>query len=170
MAARTLVDALGERHFLAMPTSAAILARVGRVHHYISSPGACSLIRQTGGEHRPCGGADALGETMVVEHVINGQILNRDSAMLVDDLPALLVREVLAAVGDALMDARHHLPTLAAFRCSALSLLWPRLFGETTLRLRQHRLISTEEARDGCLLCGRGVEAILERRFLHTSM
>src|SRR5579883_1898015 len=105
MAARTLIDPFGERHLLAVPTPTAILARVGRVHRHAPPTGACSLVGEERGEHRPRGVTNALGETMVMHHAVDAQVLNRDGAVLVDDLARLLVREVLAPVRDALMHA-----------------------------------------------------------------
>ena len=82
----------------------------------------------------------------MMHHAIDRQILNRNDVMLIDDLARLLVGEVLAAVSDALMHARHDLAPLTACRRGALPFLWTRLLRQTPLRLCHRPLVLAEEA------------------------
>ena len=76
---------------------------------------------------------------------------NGHNAVLIDDFAGLLVREVLAAVGDALVDVGHGLLALLPGRRERL------LFGQAALHPRQCLLVPAEEAGVGDLLaCGQG--------------
>ena len=74
---------------------------------------------------------NALGETMVVHHPIDRQIFDSDQIKGVDDAAAVLMGEVAAPPGDALMHPRHH--SCAARRaqacpsplCSGAAAPWP---------------------------------------------
>ena len=72
---------------------------------------------------------DALGETVVVHHPVDRQILDRDQVKGVHDATAVLMREVAPPPRDALMHSRHHLAPFGALRCAFL------LFAEATLHL-----------------------------------
>ncbi len=54
-----------------------------------------------------------------MHHRVDGQVFNGDDLVTVDDAPAVLVREILASVGDTLVDIGHRvlalLPRRGAF-------------------------------------------------------
>ena len=86
---------------------------------------------------------DALGETVVVHHPIDREVFYCDQVKSVHDAAAVLMGEVAAPPGNALMDARHDLTPLSTLRCIVLFLR------QTPLRLRQCFLLSPEGARVG---------------------
>ena len=77
-----------------MSTLRAILTRVRGVHRHILPTGPCCLVREEAGELTPRRVMDALGETMVVRHPVDRQILHGDQIKAVDDATAVLMGEV----------------------------------------------------------------------------
>src|SRR5207248_8391500 len=82
-----------------------------------------------------------FGQTMVMHHAMDRQVLNRYDAVGVHDLTRLLVSKVLPSIGDPLMDMGHHFASFLSGRSPL------RLPGQTPLCLRQPWLFGTEEAR-----------------------
>lgn len=139
--AGTPILSFGERYLLSMSTSATILAGVGRVHRHISPTGTFSLVGETSRKLTPRRVTDALGQAMVVDHLIDGHILARNHLMVVDDLPALLMSKVLASVNDAFMHPRHGFAALRSLRRAF------DLFRQTPLHRLQGFLVRAEETR-----------------------
>ena len=129
-----------------MSTARAVLTRVGRIHGDISPTGPCCLVREKVRELAPRHVMDALGETMVVRHSVDRQILQGDQVKLVDDAAAVLMGEVAAPPGDPFMHPRHHTSAFGAF--------WRPLFllGQAALCFGERLLLTTEEPRVGDLL------------------
>ena len=73
-------------------------------------PALAALYVRTVRNMAPGGVADALGQGVVAHHPRHVEVLQGDQAVAVDHLPRPLVDEVVPAVPDALVDARHHLP------------------------------------------------------------
>jgi hypothetical protein len=55
-----------------------------------------------------------------MHHPVDGQILDRYDVEPMDELPALLVTEVGAPIGNTLMHASHDLATFRPFWCALL--------------------------------------------------
>src|SRR5439155_12591098 len=80
------------------------------------SIGARSLIEETRKEPRPCRVSYRFSKAMVLNHPFDIQILNRNDAVLFDDLTALLMSKIMPLIGYALMYARYYLtPVLSLF-------------------------------------------------------
>src|SRR5579859_5370366 len=123
-----------------MATLRAILRRVRWVHRDKRSTGPRCLVRKQIGELTPGGVMDTLGQTMVMHHAVDRQVLNRDQIKGVDDAAALLVGEVAATPGSALIHACHD---CAPLRTCGRALLF---LGETALCLGERLLFLAEEA------------------------
>jgi hypothetical protein len=83
---------------------------------------------------------NTLGETVVVYHTVDRQILDRDQIKGVDDATAVLVSKIAPPPRDALMHPRDHLAPLGIFRR-------PVLFSaEATLDFGERLLLLPEEA------------------------
>lgn len=107
---RTDIDTVGQAEFLPVAAAVTVLGGVGRVDLREPPAGAFSLAGEGGEEPGPGRVRNALGETMVVDHAVDLQVLHADSPVAVDDLPGDLVNEIAAPVGDALMDPGDDLP------------------------------------------------------------
>jgi len=90
-----MVDTLTGGHLLPMVTSAAILRGVGRIDSGERSASFFRFAGELSKELRPRRVTDAFCQTMITDHAIDGQVFNTDHAEAVNDLPALLVSEVL---------------------------------------------------------------------------
>src|SRR5947209_3641372 len=99
-------ESLGERHLLSMSALAAGLTRVGGIDLYQFSASFFRFARKLAKEFRPRSVGNALCQTMVVYHVVDGQILNTNDAETVNHLPALLMGEVVTSKLDTLMHPR----------------------------------------------------------------
>src|SRR3989442_5104652 len=125
MTARTSEDPHIQGHLLPMSAHAACLTRVGRVH---SNRGPASFFRFAGQfpeKFRPRGVCNALGQTMMVNHPVHMQVFDTDHTEPVDDLPGLLMGEVISTEPSPFMDTRHDFTVLPTFRSafSQLSML-----------------------------------------------
>lgn len=105
-----------QRHRLPMSTSAACLTRIGRVHCNVLPTSFFRFAGQLVEELRPRGIMNALGETMIMGHAIDTQVLYRNEPKVIDKATAFLVREVVAAERDTLMYSCNRFPVLAALR------------------------------------------------------
>ena len=129
-----------------MSTLRAVLTGVGGVHRDIPATGPCCLVRKQVCELTPRRVLNALGETMVMRHPVDRQILHRDYIEDVDNPAAVLVGEIAPSPPRAFMHARHHLTPFRALRRTLFFL------AEATLHLRQRLFFSAEEARVSDLL------------------
>src|SRR5258707_13550855 len=96
------------------------LTRVRGVHRHKAPTGPCCLVGEEVCELTPRGVQDALRETMVVHHPIDRKVFNGNHVEPIDDVAAVLMREVAATPGAALIDAGHHLAPLGALRRALL--------------------------------------------------
>ncbi len=141
LTAGTIEDSHIQRHLLAMPTDAACLTRIGRVDSHVVSASFFRFAGQFAEKLRPGGIGNAFGETMVVGHAVDVQVFYSNHAVVIDDLAAFLVREVVASEGNPFMHASHNFAMLATLGC---------VFGEfamLALRLSQRLLFLAKEAR-----------------------
>ena len=107
LTARTIEDTLLKRHLLPMSTPAARLAGIGRVDFDELPASFCRFAGQLSKERRPRRVMNALGQTMVLDHAVDMQVLNRYHPVGSDDLAAVLMGEVVPSPRDTLMDTRH---------------------------------------------------------------
>lgn len=117
-----MIHALTKWHLLPMPTSATSLRRIGRVHFDKCSASFFRFAGELSKELRPCRITDALCQTMIVKHPIDGQIFYADHAASVNDLATILMGKVCSLEGNTFMNTRNHAPMLAAFRCTLFHL------------------------------------------------
>src|SRR6476619_3355795 len=122
-----------------MSTARAILTRIRGVHGHNLPTGPCCLVRKEAGELIPRGVMNALGETMVMRHPVDRQVLHGDEVKRVHDAAAVLMGEVTAPPYNAFMDPRHDLAPSGALGCAFL------LFGQATLCLRKRLFFATKE-------------------------
>src|SRR5579859_546285 len=124
--ARTIEYALAQTQTFigrqAVATTAARLTRVGGVHADETAGGTCCLPRQQFAEPGPGRVTDAFAQTVIADHAVHREILNRDGALPVDNPAAMLMREVVPPEPDALMHTRHRLAVLAARAAPLLQL------------------------------------------------
>ncbi len=141
LTAGTIEDSHIQRHLLAMSTDAACLTRIGRVDSHVVPASFFRFAGQFAEKLRPGGIGNAFGETMVVGHAVDVQVFYSNHAVVIDDLAAFLVREVVASEGNPFMHASHNFAMLATLGC---------VFGEfamLALRLSQRLLFLAKEAR-----------------------
>src|SRR5450755_170238 len=155
VATGTLVDPFTQGHLLPMVAPAAILTGVGRVDFDERSASFFRFARELVKELRPRRVTDAFCQTMVVNHPVDLEVFDADRPEAVNDLPTLLMGEVLAPERDTLMHTGNGLAMLAPLGCAF------RQFGMFTLHLCQCLFFCTEEARvldlfparEGCKGC-----------------
>src|SRR3989442_263299 len=105
MTARTIEYPHIQGHLLPMSADAACLTCIGRVD---SNRGPASFFRFAGQfpeKFRPRGIGNALRQTMIVNHAVHMKVFHTDRTEAVDDLPGLLMREVIPPEPSTLMDS-----------------------------------------------------------------
>lgn len=106
-----------------MVTPAAILTRISRVHSHIASASFLRFAGQFAEKLRPRCIMNAFGKTAVMGYAVDMQVLHTDDPEPINDLTALLMREVVTAKGYPLVYTGNSLAVLAAFRrplCSTI--------------------------------------------------
>ena len=136
-----MIGSLRQGHDLPMVTPAALLGGIGRVDFDELPASFFRFAGQLGKEGRPCRVMNALGQTMVMGHAVDMQVLNADDPIGIDDLTTLLVGEVLPSPRDSLMDSCYRFPMLTPFRRTFCQ------FGVLALHLSQGFLFFAEKAR-----------------------
>lgn len=111
-----MIGSLRQRHDLLMMTLAAFLTGIGGVDSHILPASFCRFAGEFAEKCRPRSILNAFGETMVVGHAIDVQVLDADDPIHIDDLSAVLVCEILSVPGDPLMHASYRITRLAAQR------------------------------------------------------
>jgi hypothetical protein len=145
-----------------MPTTTTRLTGISRVHSYETTPGPFCLDDQHTVKTSPRRVRDGLSQTMIVEHPVDFQILNRNQPEAVDYTTGMLVSEVASTPCRSLMHSRHDFTTL---RSSGRTLL---LFGECALRFGKCLFLRAEEAWVGNLLpCGESGERLQSNVYPH---
>lgn len=109
---RTFVDAVGKSQLLPVSAPVTILSRVCRVDLDQLPAGAFSLVGEHSEEPGPGRVRNAFGETMVVDHAIDGQVLNADGSVVVDNSTRFLMREIVPPEPNPFMDPANHLAAL----------------------------------------------------------
>src|SRR5947209_20152964 len=98
-----MIDSLTQGHLLPMMAPAAILRRVGRIHFDELSASFFRFAREFVKELRPRGIGNAFGQAMGMNHAVDAQVFYAHGPELVDDLPGLLMREVVSSEGNTLI-------------------------------------------------------------------
>lgn len=133
--AGALVHTFRQGFLLSVSALRTVLACVGWIDRYVLPTSICCFVRQVCSELRPGSILDALSETVIVHHLVDGQVFHGNDIEAVDDLAALLMRKVPTAVTDALMDTGDNLAALGTLRCALrCSREFPCLaYGQSTL-------------------------------------
>ena len=118
LATRTMIRPVRQRHLLPVATGGTSLARIGRIDLPELSTSVFSFVREEGEELRPRHITDASVQTSVSVHFVDGNILNEDLSVLIDNPPGFPMGKVGSLGGDPFMDLRHHLFGLRSFRRS----------------------------------------------------
>ena len=92
-----------------MPTARAISRRIRGIHGNKLPAGPYCLAGDQLRKLAPRHVVDALGKAMMLHPVRNRQIFEGDEIPGMDDLPALLMREIVTTPGDPLLRPRDHL-------------------------------------------------------------
>jgi len=124
---------------------AAILRRIGRVHSYILPASLFRFAGQFAEECRPRGIVNALGQTVVMDHVVDTQVFHADDAIAIHNVAAFLMREVVTAESNPFMYPRNCFTVFASLR-SPLSKL-----GVLALHFLQGFFFLAKKARVGDL-------------------
>lgn len=98
-----MIDSLRQRHDLSVVTPAAILGCVGWIDIESHSASFFRFAEQLVKKFRPRGIMNAHGKTMVMGHPIRVQVFHADDSTRVDNLPALLVGEIVPPEANTLM-------------------------------------------------------------------
>jgi len=133
---------------LPMSTARAILRGVRGVHRRKLPTGPCCLVRKQVDELTPRRVMNTLGQTMVMRHSVDRQVLHRDEIKHIDDATTVLVGEVTPSPRNALMYPRHRVSVPGPLRRAFLQLAVRALY------LRQRLFLAAEEAGIGNLSAG----------------
>ena len=152
-----MIHPFTQGHLLSMVAPATILTGIGWVDFDSRSSSFFRFGEQLVKKSRPCRVLNAFGKTMVMGHSVDVKVFNTDHIKPINDLAALLVREVITPEGDTLMDSCHNLAVLATLRRT------PGQFGVRALHFRKGFLFRAEKARIGYLFSigesGKGFQA-----------
>jgi hypothetical protein len=113
-----MIHTLTQGHFLPMVAPAAILRCVGRVDFDKRSASFFRFARQSVKKSCPRGIMNAFRETMVMRHTVDMQVFHADDAEAINNLPGLLMREVIPSERYPFMHAGNSLAMFPAFRRS----------------------------------------------------
>src|ERR1700730_3004517 len=142
---RTVEYPLREAHPLvrsqSMPTTTTCLAGVRRIDGYEGSTGAFCLVREHRPKSPPRSVRDRLGQTVIVHHPIDFQILYSYQPEPIDYPAGMLVTEVIPTPPDSLVNPRNYFPSFGSLWRAFL------LAGQKTAGLSQRVFLRTEEAR-----------------------
>src|ERR1700736_5681775 len=98
-----MIGTLRERHLLPMSTPATGLGCIGGVHSDQLTASFFRFAHQLIEECRPRHITDRFRQTMGVKHTVHVQIFHADNTGLIDNLPRMLMGEVLSTPRDTLM-------------------------------------------------------------------
>ena len=101
-----------------MVAPAAILRCVGWIDFDGCSSSFFRFGEQLLKKSRPTRIVNALSKTMVMNHPVHVKVFDADHTKTVDDLPGLLMREVLPSELDTFVNPCHNLTVLAPLRCT----------------------------------------------------
>ena len=145
------MPAYGQFLFNHCPALAANLAGVLRVNCRELAVSVYRFTRKCLSELIPRDIRDGFRQKTVFHHFFNIQLLNADYAEAVDNLPGLLMDEVMPPVGDSFVNADNNLFNLLPFKRLFL------LFGQFSLSLGKCPLIRLKKTRIGnFLFIGKG--------------
>jgi hypothetical protein len=74
------------------------------------SPSPLLLVLEEGDKLRPAGIGDGFGQSMIGQHALDMQRLQRDGAVGIDQFPANLMMKISSLIGDPFMLDRHPVP------------------------------------------------------------
>jgi hypothetical protein len=129
-----------QRHRLPVSAPAACLTGIGRVDCNVLPTSFFRFAGQFLEEFRPRGVMNALGKTVVMRHAVDRQVLYCDDPKAIDNAPAFLMREIVAAEGDALVHPRYCFAMLTPLRSTF------RQLAMLALHFRQGFLLFAEKA------------------------
>src|SRR5260370_17230543 len=87
------------------------------------------ITRDQCGELAPSGVVDTLGQASILDHILDGQIVDSNQVKLVDDATAVLVSEIRALASSSFVGACHHLASLlSVLPCGPFLPLLPPTF------------------------------------------
>jgi hypothetical protein len=98
-------DTIRQRHTLPVSTCTACLGCVGWIHLYEQPTSVSCFVGQVLDELIPGCILNALAKTMVLDHVVDSQVLNRYDSEPIDDFSRLLMSETNSLVLDPLVDS-----------------------------------------------------------------
>lgn len=99
-----------------MAASRAILRRVCGVHKYHFSTSVFCFVRKALRELRPCRIGNTFSKAVIMNHAIHIQVFNGDYAKPVYEFPTRLMREIIAAIRNALMNTSDRFTPILSFR------------------------------------------------------
>ncbi len=94
-----MIQTLTQRHHLPMMASAANLRCIGRIYSHVQPTSFFRFAGELTEKGRPRRIMDALGQTMIMRHLIHAQVLNTDDTVGIDDLAACLMCEIFPPPG-----------------------------------------------------------------------
>ena len=118
----TFESAAGKRHLLPMPALVTVLRCVGRIDFDKHPAGASSLVGKFVEKPRPSRVRNALCETVIVDHPVDGQIFNTDGAVTINNAPGMPMGEIITPESNALMNTSNNFAPLLSLRRAFFSL------------------------------------------------
>jgi hypothetical protein len=109
---RTTMLPLAQWFLFSVTTPRAILRRIRRVDQDDGSTSFCRFVDREGPDRRPGCVLYALGQTVVLDHIEDIEVLEHDNAIMVDEISTDSVGKVGPVVPDPLVDQGHDFPFL----------------------------------------------------------
>ena len=80
---RAMIDPIRQRQVLPVSALATVLRGIRRIDGRILPTSVCCFVRQKGGQLAPGGIQNTLGETVVMHHLVDGQVFNGNEPVLI---------------------------------------------------------------------------------------
>ncbi len=116
MTAWTSEDTDIQGHLLSMSTGATRLTRIGRVHLHKLPASFFRFARQFAKKLRPRGIGNAVGQAMIMGHMVDVQVFHADDSKAINNLAAFLMREVVTSELNPLVYTSDNLAMLPTLR------------------------------------------------------
>src|SRR6266699_2296654 len=121
-----------------MSTPAAGLTAISRIDSNVCPASFFRFAGQFAEKFRPTGVMNAFREAMIMSHAVDMQVFHTDDPKGIDDLPALLMGEVVTPEGYSFMHSSYSFTVLTPFWCTFRKLtMLPLDFGQGFLFLTE---------------------------------
>src|SRR5438270_497344 len=111
-----MIHTLTQGHLLPMVAPAAILTRIGRIDFDKRPASFFRFARQSVKKSCPRSIGHAFRQAMMMRHALDMQVFHANDPETINDVPTLLMGEIITSEGNAFMDSCDNLAMLATLR------------------------------------------------------